>query len=466
MGASRLKCVISIVLLPLLTGGGVAAAEERIDPRALYERVTPSLVAVQYTWDSEMGRRELVGAGIIVGEHGLVMTSLHVFDLRIPDEQMKEFKVIVPREEGDALELDAVFLGRDERTNLAFVQTAETQQWQALEFEEAPVNVGDGALSVGLLPKGAGYRAYYMESTVSAVLRGEVPQVLVTAGGLAAVGSPVFSRDGRAIGLVNAQPEQGIFLNDPRASAAAILTPPRFFVPTRDFRLSLEDPPSQEEPVALPWLGLPQLTGLQKEVAEFFGLEETPAIEVGDVVAGSPADRAGVTAGQMIVEVNGEPLERGDEPEELPGIFRRKILRMPPGTEVTLGLFTARDEPLQEITVRLGEQPKRAHQAERFFASDLGFTAREIVFHDTYVRRLPSDQPGVIVALTLPQGAAQNAGLETNDLVVELNAQPVAGVEEFREMYETLRRDRPREAVVMVVIREGSTQVIRIESPQ
>src|SRR5687768_14853365 len=60
----------------------------------LYERVTPSLVAVQYTWASELGRREAIGAGIIIGEEGRVMTSIGLFPLQVPDEQLVDFKII------------------------------------------------------------------------------------------------------------------------------------------------------------------------------------------------------------------------------------------------------------------------------------------------------------------------------------------------------------------------------------
>ena len=51
----------------------------------LYERVTPSMVAVQYVWQNELSRVELTGAGIIVREDGLVMVSMSMFPLQVPD---------------------------------------------------------------------------------------------------------------------------------------------------------------------------------------------------------------------------------------------------------------------------------------------------------------------------------------------------------------------------------------------
>jgi hypothetical protein len=204
----------------------------------LYDRVTPSLVVVKYTWESELGRRELSGAGTVVRDDGLVVCQLAVFDMRIPDEQLKEFKVVVPDPAGgDPAELDARLHGRDERYNLAFLQptdpSAGGRKWQPVTFEDAPVRVGEPVTSVGLLPEMAAYKSYFAEGAVSVTLRGETPQVLVHGGGLTGVGSPVFNAEGKAIGMVNFQPGTTPFLNDAANAMASINNPPRFFLPAR-----------------------------------------------------------------------------------------------------------------------------------------------------------------------------------------------------------------------------------------
>src|SRR6478735_3314369 len=82
---------------------------------------------VKYTWESELGRRELAGTGIVVSADGLVICQLALFNMIIPDEQLTEFKIIVPDPAGgDADEIDAVLHGRDERYNLAFLQPKAT----------------------------------------------------------------------------------------------------------------------------------------------------------------------------------------------------------------------------------------------------------------------------------------------------------------------------------------------------
>jgi len=459
--ASSILLFLASMVVPISRGAVAPDIAQK-----LYADVTPSLVAVQYVFQSELGRHELIVAGVVVSDEGLVMAPIAAFNPQIiPDEQMKEFKIIVPRENEDPQELDAVFQGRDERTNLAFVKTKEPQKWKSIHFDESPLQVDDPVLTVGLLPQVAGYKSYFMESRVAALLRGEEPQVLVQSG-LAAVGSPVFNARGQAIGLVSFSPGQSFLLNNSAEALASIQSPARFFVPARDFLLSFQDLPTPEKPIALPWIGVPQLAGLNKDVAEAFDLKNQPAIQVGEVIHDTPAEQAGLKQGDIIVKFNGQPLERGDEVTELPNIFRRQLLRMKPGQEITLSVLRHKDEPLKDIKIKLGEQPKRANLAKRWFADDLGFAVREVVFLDTYARKLKANAKGVIVALIRPQSSAESGGLHHNDLIQSLNGEPVTDVDEFRKAYEALRMDKPKDVIVLVVLREGREDTIKIEPPQ
>jgi serine protease Do len=410
------------------------------------------------------------------------MLTLGAIAPTIPDSQLKEFKIIVPRADKDDEELDAVFCGRDERANLAYVKPKDPRKWQPVKFEDTPIKTGETVLSVGLLPKSAGYKSYFQSGVVSTKLRGEIPVYLVTNGSLAAVGSPVFNLDGKAIGFVNSQTGKQYLLHtsggrrsagrrggeeDDIDALSSIDNPPNIFVPSSDFLFSLSDPPKPGEPLKLGWMGIPQLTGIDKDVAEVFGLTDQPAVEVGDVVADAPAAKAGLKTGMKIVKVNGQPLERGDEPEELPGIMTRKLMRLKPGDKVTLSVATDPGKPLQEITVTLGLRPKHANLAERYYADDLGFSVREMVFEDTYFRKLPADYKGLVVSIIKPQSPAATGKLEPNDVITQFNNQPITDLAAFEKEYQAFRKDKPKDAIVLVVLRtDASTQTIRIEPPQ
>ena len=453
-------------ILPLLLIA--AAAQANVAPetaRKLYQEVTPSLVAVQYAWVSELGRRELIGAGVVVGDD-LVMLPITIVNPQIPDAQMKDFKIIVPNEKGDPDEIEATFQGRDERTDMALVKAKTPQHWKPIKFEDIPVQVGDPVYSVGILPQVAAYKSYFMEAAVSAKLRGDVPHVLVQGGGLAAMGSPVFNSDGKAIGMTSYRFTTSILLNDRNESLNAITSPPKFFIPAHDFLLTLEDPPSPEKPVELPWMGVPDMTGLTKDVSEAFGLKDKPAIQIGAVIPDTPAAQAGLKQDDIVVKIDGKPIERGDEATELPEIFRRRLLRFKPGETVTLSVLREQDKPLVEIPIKLGQQPKRSNTAKRYFAEDLGFVVRELVFTDTYARKLPSDFKGVIVDVERPQSNAASGGLHPGDIIISMNNNPITDIGEFEKSYKALRKDHPHEPIVLVVQRQNREDTIRIEPPQ
>lgn len=463
------RTVLPCLFLWLSIAAAARAALAPEEAQKLYDRTAPSLVAVKYTWENELGRRELIGPGVVVSGEGLVMAPLPVFNLFIPDDQMKDFTIVVAHEDRDAEEIDAEFCGRDERTNLAFLKAkrkdGQTREWKPVKFEEAPAGIGQPVYSVGMLSESSNYKPYFMEGAVAAQLRAEIPEVLVN-GGLAAVGSPVFNADGKAVGVVTWQPGQTVFLNDPNNPLNAVIQPPRFYVPTREFELSLGDPPRPGEPQRLPWMGVTQMSGLGRDVAEAYGLANQPAVQVGDVIPDGPGAKGGLKSGDIIVKLNGKPLERGDEPDVLPAILRRQVMRMKVGDAITLSVMRERDKPLQDVKVTLDEMPKRQNMAKRWFAEDLGFSVREMVFMDTYEKRVPPDTKGVVVSLIRPQSAAATGDLRNDDLVTELNRTAVTDLAQFQKAYQDFRKASPHEAVVMVVQRRGNTKVIRIEPPQ
>ena len=136
-----------------------------VNPRDLYEKVTPSLVAVQYTFTGETVQQDVIVPGIVVNDQGLVMIPLAAVSDALPDEQLKKFKIIIPRKDVDNEEVEAEFEGRDERCGMAFVKAkpAESDKakhsWTPIHFESAPSQVGDSVYSVGMLGKTGGYHS-------------------------------------------------------------------------------------------------------------------------------------------------------------------------------------------------------------------------------------------------------------------------------------------------------------------
>jgi len=436
-----------------------------VKPAELLDKTKPSVVVVQFTYAGELGRRDFAGMGVVVREDGLVMFSQDLTPRGLPDEQMQDFKLLLP---GDAeTEIDAEFLGRDERYGISYVKPkTDEKKWTPITFVDTAAAIGQTVHAVGLLPKMAGYNVYLTSAPVAATLRGPVPQVLVAGGGLSVIGSPVFNDKGDAIGFINSQPDRTVLLNDPRAPYATVESPARLYTPAKDFLPAIAAAPKSGEPIKLPFMGITQLTGLSKDVAEFYGLKGRVAIQVGDVIPGFSADRAGLKKGHIIVNLEGKPLERGDLPEEAPQIFTRTLSQKKVGDKVTLGVMTEKGAELKDIEITLDERPAQANTAARFYAEDLGFTTRDAVFEDTYLRKLAKDAKGVAVTFIRPQSAAQAAQMQPNDFVTQINQTPVESIKQFEETYNAFRKDKPKEAVVLEVLRQGNTQIIRIEPPR
>ncbi len=195
----------------------------------------------------------------------------------------------------------------------------------------------------------------------------------------------------------------------------------------------------------LAYTGLPELSGLKKEEADYLGLAGRPAVQVGDVLADSPAAAAGLKRRDVIVTFDGQPLERGDTPEELPMILRRQLSQLRPGTPITFGVLRGGPgQPLTDIRITLGTRPDPANRAKRYWSDDIGFGVRDPVLLDRYARHLkPADAGGVVVTVLKPESTAQAAGLQPEDLIVQVNGQPTPTLAEFKAAYGDYRRPTP-----------------------
>jgi serine protease Do len=467
-----------------------AGIPDDVFAQKLYDQVSPSLVAVKFTYVGETLTHEFIVPGIVVSHDGLVMVSLAAISDVFPDEQIKKFKIIIPELKTDNEEIDAEFQGRDERSDMAFVKArlpgdstlpttgpskaAAARVWTPIHFEQLPTTIGETVYSVGMLGKTGDYHTFLTRSLVASHLRGPIKQVMVSGGSLSSPGAPVFNSEGKAIGVVGLQAPAELSLDDEvhdqRMSTYHMLSEMatnRFFIPTNEFAMGLADPPTPGHPIALPWLGLPELTGLSKNDASLFGLANQPAIQINDLFPGAPAEKAGLKRGDVIVKFNGKPLERGDQPDELPVILERKLAQFKPGDVVTFTVTTGKDKPTHEVKVTLAPYPKRANEAARYWNEDIGFGVREMVPLDRYVLKLKKkDKDGVLVTILKEGGAAASAELRPGDMIIEVNGQPVTDLDSFKSVYEGFRKDHPHEAIVMLVHRGNSDQTIRIEPPQ
>ena len=341
--------------------------------------------------------------------------------------------------------------------------------WSPMTFNFDDVEVGTPVLSVGRFTEDVGYTTFVTANRVSAKLRGALPTVMTAGDGLTAVGGVVVNESGEAIGYIPTQPQvspmQAIMDAERGGMQMWNIAPPRLFVPASFLKISLDNPPMPGEPVKIAETGMRQLEGVSKDLREYYELGNKPAIQVGDVIPDSAAAAAGVATGDVIIAINGENLERGDQPEELPSIFERTLSRLTVGETVKLTLLDAAGEQ-KDVDLGLRERPTQSNAAHREYNETLGFTVRDLVFDDTYALKIDADSKGALVEYIQESSAAANARLGYGDLIRKINQTDVTDPKQFIAELDKFLEANPNEAVVLEVFRRGDTQIIRIEPPQ
>jgi len=211
----------------------------------------------------------------------------------------------------------------------------------------------------------------------------------------------------------------------------------------------IADPPKQGE-ADRGWMGI-TLQALTKELADFWHLSITSGIIVNDIVAGSPAEEGGLKTGDIIYEVNGEPVEV-DKDEEIP-IFQRNISELGPGASVELAVKRPTDSGFEDmrLLITLAEAPMTATDAAEYESKKLEFKVRNMVFGDYMINRLdPQTFKGVVVSEIKPGGLADIGGLQLGDIIQSLDNQPIGSIEDAEAVLSKMDELRPDEAVFFV----------------
>jgi serine protease Do len=183
------------------------------------------------------------------------------------------------------------------------------------------------------------------------------------------------------------------------------------------------------------------IQGVNKELAESFGLKKIQGALVSAVEAKSPADKAGIKTGDIILAVDGRDIENSID---LPRI----IGESKPGSQVKLKIWRQGDT--KDLSASLGEAPSEkvaaADKDTKATPSKLGVAVRPLTDEE---RKQIEAEGGLLVEQA--EGAAARAGVQAGDVILAFNNQPVKSVDQLRRLV-----DRSRGSVALLIQREGN----------
>ncbi|MCG3150253.1 MAG: Periplasmic serine endoprotease DegP [Verrucomicrobiae bacterium] len=381
-----------------------------------------------------------MGSGMVLDKEGHILTNNHVVD-DVDDVKVKFT---------DGTILDAEIIGTDPATDIAVLKLKGK-----LPADLAPAALGDSdALRVGewVLAIGApfGFEQTVTAGIISAKGRGQVDgrrgnyeDFLQTDAAInrGNSGGPLVNLRGEVIGI-----------NTAIISASGQSAGVGFAIPVNMAKRITRDLVKSGH-VTRGFLGV-IIQDITPTLAEQFKLGQTKGSIVAQVNKDTPAEKAGIQAGDVIVRFAGQPVEDTRN-------LRNRVAATDPGAKTDVVVL--RDGKEKKLVVTLGELPdddasparERRGNRRSETKTDYGLTVEPLT--DRQAQALGLDkETGVMIAEVEPGSSAAEAGLRTGDLIVEVNRQRVTNVEEFRKGL----KDAKDKALLLVKNQEASRFVV------
>lgn len=381
---------------------------------------------------------ESLGSGFIIESDGYILTNYHVV--------MNASEIIVRLQ--DRRELEAELVGGDPQSDIALLKV-DAEGLPTVEIgSSADLKVGEWVLAIGA--------PFGFESTVTAGIvsakgrslpnENYVPfiqtDVAINPGNS---GGPLFNLDGEVVGI-----------NSQIVSRSGGFMGLSFAIPV-DMVMDVVGQLKKDGKVSRGWLGV-LIQGVDRDLAESFGLDKPVGALVARVMPDSPAAEAGFQAGDVVLSFAGKPVEVSSE---LPHI----VGRVEPGTEVEAKVL--RDGKRVTLDVTVGELPedmataapgRSAPEPRDSKKSSLGLVVAPLTGE-----RQPDLDQGVRVTDVRP-GPGASAGIRPGDVIVSLDNRPVADPEQFHDIASALE---PGRTVPVLINRNGSPRflALRLDAP-
>ena len=379
------------------------------------------------------GPSEASGSGFFISTDGYVLTNNHVID----------GATAVTVRLTDRTEYEAEIIGTDPRTDIALLKVSG-KGFPALKLADSDkLKVGEWVLAIGS-PFNLDYSV--TSGIVSAIGRniGEnyVPfiqtDVAINPGNS---GGPLFNLKGEVVGI-NSQ----IYTRSGGYMGVS------FAIPSNLVKNVMEQL-QEDGRVARGWLGV-VIQNVDQDLAESFGLSKPQGALVSQVLADSPAAKAGLKTGDIILEFNGRKIPSSSD---LPPV----VGRVRPGSAADVKILRNGDR--MKLSVTIEELPSDDQLARRGTQTEPGANnILNVVVQDLTAREVRQLGERGVVVVEVMDGPAAEAGVQPGDVVTMIGSRPVTDSEEFARVLDNIPSGR---ALALRILRNGNPMFlpIRIE---
>jgi len=439
--------VFAIILITALPAPSPAQPNYQKEIYKARDRVLPALIHIQpVIMDYLTGREKkqsVVGSGVIISADGYAVTNYHVAG--------RAERIICTLH--DREQVPATLVGGDPATDLAVIKL-DLSEYKgrivaAVLGDSDALQVGQTVLAMGSPLALSRSVSMGVISTVNRFFPGDIrlpsgektgryntwlqTDAAINPGNS---GGPLVNLEGEVVGINT----RGVFFAQNIGFSIPINT-------VKQVSRTL----IAYGKVERSWIGV-HAQALQ-ELEQFFGADIDRGVLVASVDPGSPAEEAGLMAGDIILRYDGKDVSARFE-EELPN-FYQLAANSPNNREVELVALVKGQEKRLQITPRLlGDL-----QGTDFDFEKWGFTAKSITKQMAIDYRL-SDTTGVYVTQAAAPGPAYNGGLQRGDVIKKVNNQLMDDLEQLKALYETLKTD---EKLLLTVNRNNSLRFVLVK---
>ncbi len=382
-----------------------------------------------------------LGSGFIIDEKGIVITNNHV---------IQDAEDIIVRVNGDK-EFKAKVIGADPLSDIAVLKLDSNEKFIPVKFGNSDkARIGDWVIAIG---NPFGFGGTVTSGIISARNRSlgltRYEDYIQTDASINSgnSGGPLFDLNGDVIGINTA------ILG--RSGSIGI----GFAIPSNSAKIVIDQLVEFGE-TKRGWLGV-RIQDVTKEIADVENLDEPRGALVASVADNSPSQKAGVKAGDIILEFNGEKIR---EMKELPTIVARTEV----GKNVKVKIWRNKKEIIKTITLGRLETSEDFKVAEKktspkeTLINELKINVRLINKEDIKSRNLPNQTSGLVIT-KIENDSPLKGSIELNSIILEAQKKKIRSIDDLSEVVKKVLNSDQKTILLVIYNSQNQRRYIGIK---